>query len=114
MEKYFNQYAISLAICLIGCACYIILVTIKQGIQNLQEREVAIVFFDFTAICSSVKIIYLAFDITICRPDSKVDLVFLALGGIIVSLIATKNIALKFKVVNSQQENCTEANILHK
>lgn len=101
MEKYFNQYAISLAISLIGCASYIIFASIKQGIQNLQEREVAIVFFDFTAICSAVKIVYLAFDITICRPDSKVDLVFLAMGEIVVLLIAIKNIVSKFKVLIS-------------
>lgn len=114
MEKYFNQYAISMAIILIGCTSYVIFAAIKQGIENLQEREVAIVFLDFTAICSAVKIVYLAFDITICRPDSKVDLVFLTLGGIIVSLIATKNIALRFKMVSSRYKNCTEGNTSHK
>lgn len=100
MEKYFNQYVISLAISLIGCTSYMIFAAIKQGIQNIQERDVAIVFFDFTAICSAVKIIYLAFDVTVCRPDSKVDLVFLAMGGIVVLLIATKNIASRFKLLN--------------
>lgn len=87
MDKYLNQYAISLAISVIGCASYVIFAAIKQGIQNLQEREVAIVFIDFTAICSAAKIVYLAFDITLCRPDSKVDLVFLAMGGIVVLLM---------------------------
>ncbi len=100
MEKYFNQYAISLAISLIGCASYIIFAAIKHGIQNLQERDVAIVFFDFTAICSAAKIIYLAFDVTVCRPDSKVDLAFLALGVIVIFIIAVKNIVSKFKLLD--------------
>jgi hypothetical protein len=101
MEKYFNQYAISLAISLIGCASYIVFATIRQGIHNLQERDVAIVFFDFLAICSAAKIIYLAFDVTICRPDSKIDLVFLPLGGIVILLIATKSIVSKFKMLDT-------------
>lgn len=104
MEKYFNQYAISLAISLAGCASYVIFAAIKQGIQNLQERDVAIVFFDFTAICSAAKIVCLAFDITICRPDSKVDLVFLALGGIVILIIALKNIVSKFKLLYRRDE----------
>lgn len=87
MEKYF-KYAISLAISLVGCVSYIIFVIFKQGIQHLQEREVAVVFFDFIAICSAVKIVYLAFDVTICRPDAKIDLAFLALGGLMIALIA--------------------------
>ncbi|HWV31451.1 MAG TPA: hypothetical protein VN038_17455, partial [Dyadobacter sp.] len=87
MEKYFNQYAISLAISLLGCMSYVVFALIKQGIQNLQEREVVVVFLDFTAICSAAKIIYLAFDITICRPDSKVDLIFLAMGAIVILLV---------------------------
>nr|WP_295923163.1 hypothetical protein [uncultured Dyadobacter sp.] len=101
MEKYFNQYAISLAISLTGCISYIVFATIKKGIQSLQEREVAVVFFDFIAICSAVKIVYLAFDVTICRPESKVDLAFLALGGLMIMLIAIKNIVSKFGMVNS-------------
>ncbi|SDG65204.1 hypothetical protein SAMN04487996_12161 [Dyadobacter soli] len=90
MEKYYNQYAISLAVSLIGCLSYIIFAIVKKGIQNLQGREVAVVFFDFIAICSALKIVYLAFDVTICRPDSKLDLAFLALGGLMIALIATK------------------------
>jgi hypothetical protein len=101
MEKYFNQYAISLAISLSGCVSYIVIAAIKQGIQNLQERDVAVVFFDFIAICSAVKIVYLAFDVTICRPDSKIDLAFLALGGLMIVLIATKNVVSKFKLLDA-------------
>jgi hypothetical protein len=100
MEKYFNQYAISLAISLTGCVSYIVFAAVKQGLQNIQEREVAVVFFDFIAICSAVKIIYLAFDVTICRPDSKIDLAFLALGGLVISMIAIKNIVSKFEVAS--------------
>lgn len=114
MEKYFNQYAISLAISLIGCACYMVFVAVKQGIQSLHERDVVVVFLDFLAICSALKIVYLAFDITLCRPDSKVDLIFFAMGGVIVLLVAVKNITSKFKLVSAQEANWILANISHK
>lgn len=97
MEKYWNQYAISLAVSLVGCMSYAVFAAIKSGLHNLQEREIAIVFLDFIAICSAVKIVYLAFDVTICRPESKIDLTFLALGGLVIFVISTKSIASRFK-----------------
>lgn len=97
MEMYLNQYVISLAISLIGCLSYAVFAAIKNGLQSVQERDVVVIFIDLLAICSAIKIIYLAFDVTICRPESKVDLTFLALGGVVISLIAAKNIASKFK-----------------
>ena len=96
MEMYLNQYAISLAISLIGCLSFAVFVAIKNGLQNVQERDVVVVFIDLLAICSAIKIMYLAFDITICRSESKIDLTFLALGGVVIALIAAKNIASKF------------------
>ncbi|ACT93367.1 hypothetical protein [Dyadobacter fermentans] len=102
MEKYFNQYVISMAISLIGCLSYIIFTAIKRGVQSLQEREIAVVFFDFIAICSAVKIVYMSFDVTICRPDLKTDLAFLALGGLMMVVVALKNIVSKFKVMCSK------------
>jgi hypothetical protein len=97
MEKYWNQYAISLAVSLVGCISYAVFAAIKNGLQNLQERDIAIVFLDFIAVCSAVKIVYLAFDVTICRPESKIDLAFLALGGLVIFVISTKSIASRFK-----------------
>lgn len=114
MEKYFNPYVISMAISLIGCLTYVVFATIKHGIQNLQEREVAIIFFDFIAICSAVKIVCMSFDATICLPDLKTDLGFLVLGGLMMSLVAIKSIVSRFRLVNSQSENCTQGNVSHK
>ncbi|MBO9611710.1 MAG: hypothetical protein J7619_03395 [Dyadobacter sp.] len=101
MEKYFNQYVISMAISLIGCLSYIVFAAIRKGIQDLQEREVAIIFFDFIAICSAVKIVCMSFDATICRPDLKTDLGFLVLGGLMMIVVAMKSIVSRFRLVNS-------------
>lgn len=97
MEKYFNQYAISLAVSLLGCLSYAILATIRYGFQNVPEKDVVIIFADFLAICSALKIIYLSFDLTICPPESRVDMVFLGLGGVMILIVSSKNIVSKFK-----------------
>jgi len=113
MEKYFNQYVISMAISLSGCLSYVVFAAIKQGIQDLQEREVAIIFFDFIAICSAVKIVIMSFDATICLPDLKTDLGFLVLGGLMMIVVAVKSIVSKFRLLY-KSINCTEGNMSHK
>ena len=113
MEVYLNQYVISLAVSLVGCLSYATFSAFKNGLQNVQERDVVVVFIDLLAICSAIKIMYLAFDVTICRPESKIDLTFLALGGVVIALISAKSIASKFKLHNSP-DNCTEGHTPHK
>ena len=97
MEKYFNPYAISLAVSLLGCVAYTIVATIRCGFQNIQEKDVVIIFADFLAICSSVKIIYMSFDMPNCPTETRLDLIFFALGGLMMLIVSFKNIAAKFK-----------------
>lgn len=113
MEKYFNQYSISLAISLMGCLVYAVVVTIRYGFQNIPEKDVVIIFADFLAICSALKIIYLSFDATVCPPESRIDLIFLGLGGVMMLIVSSKNIASKFRQPNLP-DNCTQGNISHK
>lgn len=97
MEKYFNQYAIGLAVSLLGCTSYVIVAAVRYGFQNVSEKDVVMIFADFIAICSAVKIICLSFDATICPSESRGDMIFLGLGGVMMLLASSKNIASKFK-----------------
>jgi len=100
MEKYFNPYAITLAVSLLACLIYAVIATVRHGFQNVQEKEIVVVFADCLAICSALKIIYLSFDRTICGPESRIDLMFLGVGGLVMLLVCSKNIASKFKQLN--------------
>lgn len=99
MEKYWNQYAISLAVSLLGCLFYTTYVAVKKGLENVQERDVVVVFAEILGCCAAIKIIYLSFDPSLCRPESRVDLAFLSLGGFMMLLVSSKNLKAKFKEV---------------
>lgn len=110
MEKYWNQYAISLAVSLLVCLFYTVYAAVIKGLENVQERDAVVVFADVLGCCAALKIIYLSFDPSLCRPESRIDLTFLSLGGYMMLLVLSKNLKAKFKEVS----NCTEGNILHK
>ncbi|MGN7888212.1 hypothetical protein ACN9ML_13055 [Dyadobacter endophyticus] len=104
MEKYFNLYAVTLAVSLLGCLIYVVVAAIKHGFQNVQERNIVTVFADCLAICSALKIICLSFDRTVCTAESGVDLMFLGLGGIVMLFVCSKNVLLKFKQLNLEDK----------
>jgi hypothetical protein len=99
MEKYWNQYAISLAVGLLGCLFFTVYVAAKKGLENVQERDVVVVFAEILGCCAAIKIIYLSFDPSLCRPESRVDLAFLSLGGFMMLLVSSKNLKSKFKEI---------------
>lgn len=96
MEEYFNQYTISLAVSLLGCLSYVIVASIRYGFQNIQEKDVVLIFADFLAVCSGLKIIYMSFDFHVFPSESRFDFIFLGLGGVMMLLVSSKNIAFKF------------------
>lgn len=97
MEKYWNQYAVSLAVSLLVCLFYTVYVAAKKGLENVQEKDVVVVFADVLGCCASLKIIYLSFDPSLCQPESRVDLAFLSLGGYMMLLVLSKNLKAKLK-----------------
>ena len=110
MEKYWNQYVVSLAVSLLGCLSYTVYAAVKKGLENVQERDVVVIFADVLGCCAAIKIIYLSFDPSLCQQESRVDLAFLSLGGYITLLVLSKNLKAKLNEVR----NCTKGNILHK
>jgi hypothetical protein len=113
MEKYYNLYAITLAVGLAGCLTYTAVAAIKHGFENVKEKEIVAIFTDCLAICSALKIICLSFDRTICNVELGVDLMFLGFGGVVMLMACSKNILLKFRLL-FMPVNCTEGNAPHK
>ncbi|GGN04394.1 hypothetical protein GCM10010967_44180 [Dyadobacter beijingensis] len=99
MEKYWDQFAISVVISLIGCLAHTVYVAVKKGFENVQERDAVVVFAEVLGCCAAIKIIYLSFDPSLCRPESRIDLAFLSLGGYMMLLVSCKNLQAKFKEV---------------
>lgn len=113
MEKYLNLYAITLAVGLTGCLIYTVVAAIKHGFENVKEKEIVAIFADCLAICSALKIICLSFDRAICNVELGVDLMFLGFGGVVMLMVCSKNILLKFRLLN-KPVNCTDGNVSHK
>ena len=100
MEKYWNQYVISLGISLLICLFYTVYAAVKKGLENVQEKDVVVIFADVIGCCAALKIIYLSFDPSLCKPESQIDLTFLSLGGSMMLLALSKNLGAKLKELN--------------
>ena len=97
MENHLSHYAISLAICLMGCVIYTVFAATRYGFQNIQEGVLVRVFGDLVGICAASKIVYLSFDEALCSTVAKIDMTFMAVGGVVILVVATKDLVSKFQ-----------------
>jgi dihydroxyacetone kinase DhaKLM complex PTS-EIIA-like component DhaM len=97
MEQYFNALAIPIIIALAGAIIYVAVMSRRDGLHNVKEKEAILVMLDVGGLNAAVRIVMLALNSNTII-DSNIDRIYLVIGAFVTALISYKDLLGRFKV----------------